>query len=152
MINKPCEREARYVHLISWIPRCVSGQLDLKFSQDSRVKISTDSCESRYEFSLRVLLRNFFCKTCYEISFCETRKKWFTLQNSVARLASRKSRYKISVCETHKKWVSLLILTRQSHETLARILGLKSKFCFSREFQKVTLVSTLPVSASGLFL
>jgi hypothetical protein len=39
--------------------------------------------------------------------------------------------------------VSLLILIRESRKNLARILGLKSESRFSREFQKVILVSTL---------
>jgi hypothetical protein len=96
----------------------------------------------------RVSLRNLSARlarseSCYEISFCETRKKRFSLRNFVTRLAFRNSRYEISVCETHEKWVSLLILTRESREHLARILGLKSESRFSREFQKVILVSTL---------
>ncbi len=61
----------------------------------------------------------------------------------MARLAFRDSRYEISVCETHEKRVSLLILTRESRENLARILDLKSESRFSREFKKVILVSTL---------
>ncbi len=103
--------------------------LDPKFLQDSRVKISNDSRES-----------------CYKISFCETRMKRFPLQNFIARLASRKFHYEISVCETREKRVTLLILTRESCENLARILGLKSESRFSREFQKVILVSTLSIS------
>jgi hypothetical protein len=97
-------------------------------------------CETRKK---RVLLRN--------CSFCDARKKRFLLLNFVTRLAFRKSRYKISVCETHEKWVSLLISTRESRENLARILSLKSESCFSREFQKVILVSTL-VWTPGLVL
>ncbi len=90
------------------------------------------------------------CKkvSCYEISFCETRKKRFSLQNIVAKLASRNSHNshnKISVCETREKRVSLLILTSESPENLTRILGLESESCFSREFQKMILVSTLIV-------
>jgi hypothetical protein len=131
--------------------------LDPKFSQDSlRVEISTDSRESRYEISLRetceshykIYLQDSRAESCYEISFCKTRKKRFSLRNFVARLASRKSHYKISVCETHKKRVSQLILTCESHKNLARILGLESESRFSREFQKVILVSTLVVSSS----
>ncbi len=59
-------------------------------------------------------------KSCYEISFCETRKKRFSLRNFVTRLAFRYSRYEISVCETHEKRVSLLIfdsrVSRKSRE------------------------------------
>ncbi len=124
---------------------------DSKFSQDSLKtpeRISNDSRESRYKICLRdsrVLLQNLSARreSCYEISFCETRKKRFSIQNFVARLAFRVSCYKISVCETHEKRVSLLILTRESRENLARILGLKSESRFSQEFQKVILVSTL---------
>jgi hypothetical protein len=61
------------------------------------------------------------------------------------KLASRNSHNKISVCETREKQVSLLILTSKSPENLTRILGLESESCFSREFQKVILVSTLIV-------
>jgi hypothetical protein len=57
-------------------------------------------------------------ESCYEISFCETRKKQFSLQNFVERLAFRDSSYEIFVCETHEKRVSLLILTRESRENL----------------------------------
>jgi hypothetical protein len=56
------------------------------------------------------------------------------------RLVRSNSRYEISICKTREKRVSLLILTRESHENLARILGLKSESRFSREFQKVLLV------------
>jgi hypothetical protein len=70
------------------------------------------------------------------------------LRNFVARLAFRDSRYEIFVCETHEKRVSQLILTRESRENLARILDLKSESRFLREFQKVILVSTLPITLS----
>jgi hypothetical protein len=103
-----------------------------RFSQGSRVKISNDSRESRYK-----------------ISSWETHKKRFSLRNFVARLAFRDSRYEISVCETHKKWVSLLILTHKSRKNLARILGLKSESRFSRDVQKVILVSTLELRDRG---
>ncbi len=70
-------------------------------------------------------------ESCYEISFWETRKKRFLLRNFVVRLASREFRYEISLRETHEKRVLLLILTRESRENLARILGLKSESRFS---------------------
>jgi hypothetical protein len=97
---------------------------------------------------MRVSLRNLsarlaWSESCYEICFCETHKEQFSLWNFIARLTSRESRYKISVCETREKRFSLLILTLESHENLARILGLKSESRFSLEFQKVILVSTL---------
>ncbi len=96
----------------------------------------------------RVLLQNLSARlarseSSYEISFCETRKKRFSLRNFVARLASRDSHNKISVWETRKKQVDLPILARESRKNLMRILGLKSESWFSREFQKVILVSTL---------
>ncbi len=104
--------------------------LDSKFSQDS---LKTP------ELKLVMILTSLATKFV-----CETREKRFLLRNFVARLAFRYSRYKISVCEIHKKRVSLLILTRKSRENLARILALKSESRFSRECQKVILVSTLP--------
>ncbi len=110
--------------------------LDPKFSQDSRVKISNDPRESHYEISV--------CETresCYEICLRDSQE--VSLENFVARLVSRESRYKICVCETHEKRVLLLILTRDSHENLARMLGLKSESRFSPEFHKLILVSTL---------
>jgi hypothetical protein len=67
----------------------------------------------------------------------------FCSETRFSLLASRDSRYRISVCKTREKQVSLLILTGDSRENLARILGLKSESRFSREFQKVILVSTL---------
>jgi hypothetical protein len=98
--------------------------LDPKFSQDSRVKISNDSWESRYKISVcesRESRYKFVCKTpkkrvLVQISFCETRKKRFPQRNFVAKLASCESRYEISVCETREKRVSLLILSRESRE------------------------------------
>jgi hypothetical protein len=111
--------------------------LDLKFSQDSRVKISNDSRKSRYE-----------------ISVCETRESRyeFCLRDAIlatkffsVRLIRSGSRYEISVCDTHEKQVLKLILTRESRENLARTLGLKSESRFLREFQKVILGSTLVV-------
>ncbi len=123
--------------------------------------------DSHYELSARLARR----ESCYEISFCKTRKKRFLLQNFAARLASRESHYeisfcktrqkrflprnfvarlascashcKISFCETREKRVLLLILTHESRENLVRILGLHSESRFSREFQKVILLSTL---------
>ncbi len=110
--------------------------LDPKFSQGSRVKISNDSCESYYKISvcktcesrckiylwdLPVSLRNLCVRlarseSCYEISFCETRKKRSSRQNFIAKLASCDSHNEISVCETREKRVSLLILTYESRE------------------------------------
>ncbi len=66
-------------------------------------------------------------KSCYEISFCETRKKRYSQRHFLERLAFRDSRYEISICETHEKRVSLLNLTHESRENLARILGLRSE-------------------------
>ncbi len=125
-----------------------------RFSQDSRDKISNDSRESRCEISV--------CETCesrYEICLRDPREtslstkflsarlvRSVSLRNFVARLAFCDSRCEISVCETHEKRVSLLILTRESRENLARILDLKSESRFSREFQKVILVPTLVCS------
>ncbi len=79
----------------------------------------------------------------YEISVCETRKKQVLLWNLSVRLTKSESRYKISVCKTREKQVSLLILTREPCKNLTRILGIKSDVLFSREFQKMILVSTL---------
>jgi hypothetical protein len=86
--------------------------LDSKFSQDSlktpEIKLVMVLASLATKFrEKRVLLR---------ISFCETRKKRFSLRNFVARLAFHDSRYEISFCETHEKRVSLLILTRESCE------------------------------------
>jgi hypothetical protein len=75
-------------------------------------------------------------ESCYEISFCETRKKRFSLRNFVTRHASRDSRYETSVCETREKWVSLLILTRESRENFARILGQKASLASRENFKK----------------
>jgi hypothetical protein len=91
-------------------------------------------------------------ESCYEISFFESRKKQFSLRNlreaslttNFDSRVSRKSRENFG----SKKRVSLLILTRESHENLARIFCLKSESRFSREFQKVILVSTLDVSST----
>ncbi len=74
--------------------------------------------------ALRSLATKFVCETREKLvllrsSFCETRKKQFSLRNFIARLVSHESRYKICVCETHEKQISLLILTRESHENLA---------------------------------
>jgi hypothetical protein len=111
----------------------VGPKILARFSQASRVKISNDSHESRYEISVFkdswVLLLNLSARlvrseSCYEISLCETHKKQYSLWNFVAKFASSNSRYEISVYETHKKQASLLILTRVSRENLARILGL----------------------------
>ncbi len=56
-----------------------------RFSQDSSIKISNDSRESRNEiFSARLARR----ESCYEISFCDTRKKQFSLRNFVDRLVA----------------------------------------------------------------
>jgi hypothetical protein len=86
-------------------------------------------CETREK---PVLLRNFFLRDSQEA----------ILAKKFRSNAFRDSRCKISVCETHEKRVSLLILTRESRENLARILVLNSESRFSREFQKVILVST----------
>jgi hypothetical protein len=94
-----------------------------RFSQDSRVKISNDS---RYEICLR-----------------DSREASLATKFLFARLVRNDSRYEISVWKSHEKRFSLLILTRESRENLARILGLESESRFSREFQKVILMSTL---------
>ncbi len=47
------------------------------------------------------------CKSCYEISVCETGMKRVSLRNLPARLLVSKSRYEISVCETHENQVRL---------------------------------------------
>jgi hypothetical protein len=130
--------------------------LDPKFSQDSRktpelklVMILASLATKNFCLEdSQVLLQNLSVilarsESCYKISFCETGKKRFFPRNFVARLASRESRYEISVCETLGKQNLILILTREFHGNLARILGLKSESRFSREFQKVILVSTL---------
>jgi hypothetical protein len=109
--------------------------------------MSNDSCN--LSARLASLAMKFVCETCescYKISFCETSKKRFLLRNFVARLDSHN---KISGCETREKLVLLLIWTHESHKNLARILVLKSESCFSREFQKVILMSTLIVKKSG---
>jgi hypothetical protein len=114
-------------------------QFSSKFSQDSRVKINIDSCESCYEISVcktckkRVSLQNLSArlsrsKSCYEISVCKTRKKRVLLQNLSARLVRSKSRYEISVCETREERVWLLVLTPESRENLARILASRENF------------------------
>jgi hypothetical protein len=87
--------------------------VDSKFSQYSlktpelKLVMILESLATKFLFArLTNLAAKFVCKTrekhsCYKISFCKTRKKWFSLQNFVARLTFRDSRYKISVCETH---------------------------------------------------
>ncbi len=80
--------------------------LDPKFSQESRVKISIDSRESRYKISV--------CKTReshYEICLRDLREVSFTTKFLFARLLRSEFRYEISVCETREKGVLLLILT-----------------------------------------
>jgi hypothetical protein len=89
--------------------------LDPKFSQDSRVKISIDSCESRYEISV--------CEYRFKISVFETRMKRVSQRNLSARLARSESHYEISVRETLEKRISLLILTPKSREDF----GLKKR-------------------------
>ncbi len=112
---------------------CVARESrNFKISIDSRYKISV--CET---LKKRVLLPNLSARLArsesrYKISVCETRNKRVLLQNLSARLARSESRYEISVCET-----------RESRENLPRMLGLKSESRFSREFQKVILMSTL---------
>ncbi len=105
--------------------------LDSKFLQDSlktpELKLVMILASIATKFLFARLARS---ESCYEISFCKTSKKRFSLQNFVARLAFRDSHYEISVCETHEKRVSLLILTRESRENLARISGLKSESLF----------------------
>ncbi len=118
--------------------------LDSKFSQDSLKTPELKLVMILARVSLRNLSARLARSGSYcEISFCETRKKRFLLRNFVTRLAFHDSRYKISVYETHEKRVSLLNLTHESRKNLARILGLNSESRFSREFQKVILVSTL---------
>jgi hypothetical protein len=153
-----------------------------RFSQDSRVKVSDDSCESRYEISvckthesrykiclqdLReaslatkflfgdswVSLQNLSgrlarSKYCYKIYVCETYESCYKIclrDSREASLATKflsarpvrsDSRYEISICETREQQVLLLILTREPHKNLARILGLKSESRFSREISK----------------
>jgi hypothetical protein len=102
--------------------------LDPKFSQGSRVKISNDSRESHYKISV--------CETCKSRCKICLRDSRVLLQNFSAILAISKSCCKISFCKSREKRVSLLILTRESRKNLARILGLKSESCFSREFKK----------------
>jgi ferredoxin-thioredoxin reductase catalytic subunit len=121
--------------------------LDPKFSQDSlktpdlKLVMILASLATKFLFArLASLATKLVCEprseSCYKNSFCKTCKKRFLLWNFVARLARSESCYEISVCET------LLILTHESCENLARILGLKSESRFSQEFQKVILVST----------
>ncbi len=73
----------------------VSLKIFARFSQDSKVKISNVSRESRYKISVCETCKYRFkiCRSesCCEISFCETRKKRFLLRNFVARLAFRDS-------------------------------------------------------------
>ncbi len=102
--------------------------LSSKFSQDSlktpelKLVIILASLAMKVLFArLASLATNLAARlrrseSCYEISFCETCKKRFSLRNFVARLAFCDSHYEISVCETHEKRVSLLILTRESLE------------------------------------
>ncbi len=114
--------------------------LDPKFSQDSRVKISNDSRESRYEISV--------CETResrYEFCLRDSREAILATNFFSVRLIRSGYRYEISVCDTHEKQVLILILTRESRENLARTLGQKSESHFLREFQKVILGSTLVV-------
>jgi hypothetical protein len=115
--------------------------LGSKFSQDS-----LKTPELKLVMILASLAAKFLfarSESCYENSLCETRKKQFLLRKFVGRLPFRDSSYEISVFETRERQVLLLILTRESRENLVRILGLKSESCFSREFQKGILVSTL---------
>jgi hypothetical protein len=79
----------------------------------------------------------------YKTSVCNTHKKRVSLQNLSARLVRSESCFEISICETCEERVSLLILTCESRKNLMRILGLKSESRFSRECQKVILMSTL---------
>ncbi len=94
-----------------------------------------------YLWDLWVSLQNLSTRfarseSCYEISFCKTLKKRFSLWNFVARLASHKSHYEISVCETREKRVLLLILTRENLASLARILGKKASLASWENFKK----------------
>ncbi len=109
-------------------------------------KISIDSRESRYKISVcetrkkQVSLPNLSARLArsesrYKISVCEPRKKRVLLQNLSARRVRSESHYEISVCETRESC--------ESRENLPRMLGLKSESRFSREFQKVILMSTL---------
>ncbi len=79
-------------------------------------------------------------ESCYKISVCKTHKKWVIVRNLPVRLVRIESCYEISVCKTREKWVSLLILTCKSRKNFG---SKKSESRFSREFQKVILVSTL---------
>jgi hypothetical protein len=88
--------------------------LDPKFSQDSGIKFSNDSrnfCLQDSWVSLQNLSARLARSEFATKFLCETRKKRFSLWNFVKRLASWES-----VCETWEKRVSLLILTRESHE------------------------------------
>jgi hypothetical protein len=66
---------------------------------------------------------------CYEISFCETRKKRFLLRNFVARLVSRESCYEISVCETRVASLATNFDSRVSRES-SEIFGSKKRVSF----------------------
>jgi hypothetical protein len=87
-------------------------------------------CESREKGKMRYIVK------LVSLAICESR-------NLSARLARIESCFEISVCETCEERVSLLILTFEPRKNLARILGLKSESRFSRECQKVILMSTL---------
>jgi hypothetical protein len=85
--------------------------LDPKFSPDSGVKISNDSCESCYKMSV--------CEARYEICLQDLPEASLAAKFLFARLVrsdSHESRYEISVCKTHEKRVLLLILNRKSCE------------------------------------
>ncbi len=65
--------------------------LDPKFSQDSRVKISNDSCESRYKISV--------CETResrYKICLRDSQEASIATEFLSARLVGSDSRYEIS--------------------------------------------------------
>jgi hypothetical protein len=65
--------------------------LDPKFSQDSRVKISNDSHESRYEITVCKA-----CESCYEICLQDLREVSLATKFLSARLVRSDSRYEIS--------------------------------------------------------
>ncbi len=113
--------------------------LDPNFSQDFRVKISNDSRKSRYEICVWETHES----RKFARSLASSREASLATKFLSARLVRSNFRYEISVSETREKRVALLILTRESGENLARILGLKSESRLSREFQKGILVSTL---------